>query len=120
MPSRTAKRNPPRRQKMKTSINAPRIMTSAIISSIDATAADTIQITFNTRVMLRSEPNFTAGAGGAETVASATEISDTVIELSFTGDVQGTTLNVPEGSNGIRTAAAGFVPAGSYAIPTFP
>lgn len=98
----------------------PKKGTPAVIASIAATAADTIQLTFSTRVFRNKLPAFTAGAGGAETVATATEISDTVIELVFTGDVQGTDMIVKEGDPGIRTSAGGFVPAGSYPVPTFP
>jgi hypothetical protein len=119
MPARTINRtNVRNRRALDPSV--PPKATPAIISSIDATAADTIQITFSTRVFRNRLPKFTAGAGGAESVASAAEISDTVIELTFTGDVQGTDMSVPEGDPGIRSPAAGFVPAGTYAIPSFP
>jgi hypothetical protein len=47
-------------------------------------------------------------------------ISATVIELVFTGTVAATNLLVQEGDAGIRTPSGGFVPAGTYAIPTFP
>ena len=106
-----------RRVRTKTTDETPKKFTPAIISSIAATAADTIQ---NTRVMPVRLPGFTAGASAAETVTAMTAISETVIELTFTGDVQGTDLIVKEGDPGIRTSAAGFVPAGSYAIGTFP
>lgn len=98
----------------------PRKVTPAIISDIEATDLDTIRITFNTRVFTAKTPGFTAGAGGAETVSAMAQISDTLVELTFTGNVQGTDLNVPEGDPGIRTPAAGFVPAGTFAIPSLP
>lgn len=98
----------------------PRRFTSAVISTIDTTAADTIQITFSRPVIPSRLPGFVAGAGGAETVSSMSKISDTVIEFVFTGDVQGTDMIVQEGDPGIRTVAGGFVPAGSYPVPVFP
>jgi hypothetical protein len=98
----------------------PRKGAPATIASIAATAADTIQITFNTNVFKNKTPGYTAGAGGAETVELATQISATVVQLVFTGAVAGTDLVVQEGDPGIRTAAGGFVPAGSYPVPTFP
>ncbi len=100
--------------------SVPGYTTSAVVASVAATAADTIEITFATRVMLRSAPNVTAGAGGAVAVASATQLSATVIQLQFAADVQGTNLVVPEGVAGVRTPTGGFIPAGTYAIPTFP
>ncbi len=119
MPARTLKRtNARNRRGMDPSV--PKKMTPGIISSVAAMAADTIQITFSTRVFKSKLPAFVAGAGGTETVASAQEISATVIELTFSGDVQGTDMSVAEGDPGIRTPAGGFVPAGSYAIPSFP
>jgi len=119
MAARSTKRTS-RPSKLKTTLGSPRKLTPAIVTGIASTAADTIEITFSTRVITAGLPGYTAGAGGAETVASMTIVSDTVIELVFTGDVQGTTMSVPEGDDGIRTAAGGFVPAGSYAVPTFP
>jgi len=92
----------------------------ATISSIAATAADTIQITFGTSVLPAKLPLFKAGAAGDETVASMTRINDTVVEFVFTGDVQGTNMTVQEGDPGIRTVTGGFVPAGTYAVPAFP
>jgi len=100
--------------------SVPKKFTPAIITSIDATAADTILITFNTNVIRAKTPKFTAGAGGVQTVELATQISATVIQLVFTGSVAGTDMIVQEGDPGIRTAAGGFVPAGSYPVPTFP
>ena len=93
---------------------------SAVITEVDATAANTIRLTFNGRVLPGRLPLFTAGAGGAETVQSMSQVSETVVELVFTGSVQGTDLTVGDGDLGIRTPAGGFVPAGVYAIPTFP
>lgn len=98
--------------------SVPGYTTSAVVSSIAATAADTIEITFATRVMLRGTPNVTAGA--AVGVSGATQVSATVIQLQFAADVQGTDLVVPEGVAGVRTPSGGFIPAGTYAIPTFP
>jgi len=98
----------------------PRVAGAAVISSIDSTSAMVIQITFNTRVQKSGVPGFTAGAAGDLSPNQATTISDTVIELRFTGTVQGTDLNVPDSDPGIRTATGGFVPAGTYAIPAFP
>lgn len=100
--------------------STPRKITPAVISSVEATAADTVQITFNTRVMLKGTPDVVAGGVTPQTVSSATAISATVVELTFTGDVQGTNLVVQEGAAGVRTPSGGFIPAGSYAIPTFP
>lgn len=100
--------------------SVPRKLTPAVISSIAATAADTIEITFNTRVMVNSTPALTAGGATPVSVVSATQISATVVEMEFSGSVQGTNLQVSEGAAGVRTPAGGFIPAGSYAIPTFP
>ena len=100
--------------------SVPRKVTPAVVSSIDTTAADTIQITFDTRVFTAKTPGFAAGASGAETVSAVTQIGDAVVELTFTGDVQGTDLKVTEGDAGVRTPSGGFVPAGTYAIPSFP
>jgi hypothetical protein len=119
MPQRTLKRtNARNRRALDPSV--PRKLTPAVISSIDATAANTIQITFNGRVMPSRLPGFRAGAAGAMTVESMSPISATVIELVFTGTVAATNLLVQEGDAGIRTPSGGFVPAGTYAIPTFP
>jgi len=118
MTARTVNRTNLRNRRAVTS--KPKFITPAVVSSIAATAADTIQITFNGPVFPAKTPGYTAGAGGAETVSSMTRISDTVIELVFTGDVQAKNLIVQEGDAGIRTVAGGFVPAGSYAVPTFP
>lgn len=98
----------------------PRKYTAAIITNIESTAADTVRLTFSVRVVAGQLPAFTAGAGESETIASRTVISDTVVELTFTGEVQGTTMIVAEGDPGIRTVAGGFVPAGSYPVPSFP
>ncbi len=100
--------------------SVPKIITPAVISGITAEAADTIRISFGNSMLPNKTPGFTAGSGGGETVTSATQISDTVVELVFTGDVQGSNMVVPEGDPGIRTAAGGFVPAGTYAVPAFP
>lgn len=119
MPSRTLQKVG-QRVKSNPTVSSPRKLTPALISSIATTAADTIQITFSTNVITGKLPSYTAGAANDETVASMTWISATVIELTFTGDVQGTTMIVAEGDPGIRTMAGGFVPAGSYPVPTFP
>jgi hypothetical protein len=95
--------------------NAP-----AVIDSITSEAADTVRLTFNTRVVNSKLPGFTAGTDGEETVESMSLVSDTVVELVFTGDVAGTNMIVQGGDPGIRTPSGGFVPAGTYAIPTFP
>jgi hypothetical protein len=93
---------------------------AAIITEIESTAADTIQLSFLSRVMTSKLPDFAAGADGEETVEEVMRISDTVLELTFSGDVAGTDLIVSDGDLGIRTVSGGFVPAGTYAIPTFP
>ncbi len=119
MPARTLRKtNARNRAALDPSV--PKQATPAIIQSIAATAADTIQITFDTRVFKNKQPAFTAGAGAAETVTSAQEISATVLEVAFSGDVQGTKLYVNAGDMSIRTPSGGSVSAGSYAIPTFP
>ncbi|MCC6907207.1 MAG: hypothetical protein IT430_04635 [Phycisphaerales bacterium] len=101
--------------------SVPRMYAPATINAITAEAADTIRITFNPRVLVSQVPQLMrAGAAGAATVSGISQISATVVELVFTGDVQGTSLLVEEGDFGIRTPAGGFVPAGTYAIPTFP
>lgn len=100
--------------------SVPKKITPGLISTITAEAADTIRMTFDKRVFLNKTPGFRAGAGGAETVTSATAMSATEIELVFTGDVQGTDLIITEGDPGLRTVPGGFVPAGTYAVPTFP
>lgn len=109
-----------RRVRTKTTNATPKKFTPAIITEIEATAADTIRITYSTRIVKNSLPGYKAGAGAAQTVESMSLISDTLLELVFTGSVQGTDLIVPEGDPGIRTWPAGFVPAGVYAIPSFP
>jgi hypothetical protein len=120
MASRTVSKSN-RRVKTKVSVSTPRVFTSAVISEIEATAANTIRITFDSRIVKSgSLPGYTAGAAGAETVESMSLIGETGVELVFTGSVQGTNLIVPDGDPGIRTWPAGFVPAGVYAIPTFP
>ena len=99
----------------------PGSITPALISEIDATAANTIRITFAGKVQPSTVPvRYKAGAGGAMIVNSISAVSPTIIELVFSGTVAGTDLIVEEGDPGIRTAAGGFVPAGTYAIPTFP
>ena len=119
MTSRTLKRVDARnRNKIDPAVPQKRV--PAVISSIASTSAMVIQITFNTRVQKSGVPGFTAGAAGDLSPNQATTISDTVIELRFTGTVQGTDLNVPDSDPGIRTATGGFVPAGTYAIPVFP
>lgn len=101
--------------------SVPKKANPAVIASIASTAADTIRITFQTRVLKSQLPKvIKAGAGGAETVDSVSQISATVVEFVFTGTVQGTNLIVEEGDPGVRTPAGGFVPAGTYAIPAFP
>ncbi|TVQ57147.1 MAG: hypothetical protein EA377_01150 [Phycisphaerales bacterium] len=109
-----------RQNRMKMDSSLPRTTTPAIISQIEATAADTIRLTFNARIFRNRVPGYTAGVNGSATVEDAIEISATVVELKFTGDVAGTDLIVEGGDQGVRTASGGFVPAGVYAIPTFP
>lgn len=99
--------------------SVPKKQAPAVIASIASTAADTIRLTFDTRVQLSKTPGYTAGLGGAS-IASMSTISATELEFVFTGDVQSTSLLVKEGDPGIRTPSGGFVPAGTYAIPTFP
>lgn len=94
----------------------PKKLTSAIVSSIATTASDTIQITFAARVQSRGLPAFKAGAAGAETVQAVTQISDTVLELTFTGSVATSDLIVAENDPAVRTPTGGFVPAGTYTI----
>jgi len=98
----------------------PATTTPALITNIDATAAETIRLTFNTPVFRNRLPNYTAGADGAAVPVSSSEVSATVVEIVFDAEVQGTDLLVPSGDLGIRTTSGGFVPAGTYAIPTFP
>ena len=100
--------------------SVPRRSDAAVIEDIETTAADTIQITVETRVQRGVACGFKAGADAEESVESLATISDTVLELVLTGDVSGTTLSVKGDDLGIRTASGGFVPAGTYAIPTFP
>lgn len=101
--------------------SVPRKAAPATIESIAAESADTIRITFNPRVVGNQLPQvIRAGADGTATVTAMTQVSATVVELVFSGEVQGTDLIVEEGDPGIRTPVGGFVPAGSYAIPTFP
>ncbi len=109
-----------RRVKSKTSMMTPKKFTPAIIQEVDATAANVLRLTFNTRVQPTDLPTYKAGASGDVAVESMMTVSDTVVELTFSDDVAGTDLIVKEGDPGIRTAAGGFVPAGTYAIPTFP
>jgi hypothetical protein len=119
MQPRTVKQTT-RRVKTKTSIMTPAKLTPAVVMNIEATAANTIRMTFSTRVVKSGLPGYKAGADGTETIESMSSVSETVMEFVFTGDVAGTNLLVSEGDQGIRTWPAGFVPAGSYAIPTFP
>jgi hypothetical protein len=119
MPARTIKQTA-RRVRTKASVGTPKKFTPAIITEIEATAADTIRMTFSTRVITSQLPSYKAGAAGETTVTAMTPISETVVELVFSGNVAGTNLIVTEGDQGIRTWPAGFVPAGTYAIPTFP
>jgi len=100
--------------------SVPRRADAAVIEDIEATAANTIQITFETRVQRGVACGFKAGTGAAESVESMTTVSDTVLELVFTGAVAGTNLIVKGDDLGIRTSSGGFVPAGTYPIPTFP
>ena len=119
MTVRTTKRtNARNRRAMDPSV--PKKLTPAVVSSVASTAADTIQITFSTRVLANKLPGFTAGAGGGQTVGSISQVSDTVVELAFTGEVQGTDLAIAGDDPGIRTPSGGFMPAGTYAIPSFP
>jgi len=98
----------------------PKLRAPAIITNITSTAANTIEVTFSMSVITAKLPNWTAGAGNAETVASMSLVSETIVAFTFTGEVQGTTMTVAEGDHGIRTMAGGFVPAGSYPVPSFP
>lgn len=98
-----------------------RTTADAVILNASAEAADTIRLTFRHRVFISNTPTlYRAGAAGDETVASATLVDPFIVELVFTGEVQGTDLIVDGGDFGIRTAAAGVVPPGVYPIPTFP
>jgi hypothetical protein len=118
MASKTVSRNVRNRRGMDPSV--PKKRTDAVVSAIAATAADTIEITFQRTVQKSKLPVFKAGAAGAMTVASVTQVSGNVLELVFDGEVQGTDLIVEENDPGVRTPSGGFVPAGVYAIPTFP
>ena len=97
--------------------SVPRTTTPAVITATASPAADTIELTFSTRVLKSKLPGFTAGAGGAETVIAATQVSGTVVSLQFSGSVTGTDMNVPADDAGIRTPTGGFVPAGVYPLP---
>ena len=97
----------------------PFVPASAIITGMEMTADDTVRLTFNERVLPTGVPGFTAGAAGEQTVETMARISDTVIELTFTGAVDESKMLVPEGDAGLRTASGGFVPAGSYDLPEF-
>ena len=119
MASRTVSRtNARNRRGMDPSV--PKKATPAVVDSIAATAANTIQITFQRAVLKSKLPSFKAGAGGAMTVTTMTQVSSTVLEFVFSGTVAGTGLIVEENDPGVRTPFGGFVPAGSYAIPVFP
>lgn len=98
----------------------PKMRAPAIITNITSTAADAIEVTFSMPVITAKLPGWTAGAAGDETVSAMSLVSETVVAFTFTGDVQGTNMTVEEGDPGIRTMAGGFVPAGSYPVPTFP
>lgn len=108
------------RNRMAHDPTVPNKNTSAIIEQIEVTAANAIRITFIQRVMTSKLPGYTAGADGGQTVASMSRVSDNVIDFTFSGDVAGTDMIVESGDLGIRTTMGGFVPAGTYAIPTFP
>ncbi|TVQ55667.1 MAG: hypothetical protein EA377_03095 [Phycisphaerales bacterium] len=108
------------RNRMAHDPSVPNKNTSAIIENIETVAADAIRITFSNRVMTAKLPGYKAGADGEQAVTSMERVSYTVIEFTFAGDVAGTDLHVLEGDLGIRTTSGGFVPAGVYAIPTFP
>lgn len=97
--------------------SVPAKLTPAIISSFAIQAPGTVQVTFETRIMVRGLPAFRAGATGDETVQSVNMVSDTVVDLVFTGAVATTTMIVPEGDPAIRTPTGGFVPAGNYDLP---
>lgn len=109
-----------RRVKTKTTVMTPKTFTPAIIQDIEATAADVVRLTFNTRVQPSHLPTYKAGASGDIGVTNMAAVSSTVVDLTFSDDVAGTSLIVKEGDPGIRTHPGGFVPAGTYAIPTFP
>ena len=95
----------------------PSRLTPAIIREIEMTAEDTVRLTFTTRVYRSRVPLFKAGDN--ETVETATPISDTEVELTFSGPVADSEMRVPEGDAGLRTPAGGFVPAGVYDLPEF-
>jgi len=102
------------RDRRKADPSTPKTGAPAIITTITLSETTTIQIVFDTRIFVSGIPPFTAGA---ETVASVQTVNATTVLLTFTGDVAGGTLVVPQSAPGIRTPGGGFVPAGNYAIP---
>lgn len=119
MSARTVKRtNARNRRALDPSI--PERVTPAVVENIEPQSADTIRITFSRQVMVTKLPGYHAGADGEATVTSAVLVNGTMVEFVFSADVAGTNLIIKGGDLGIRTPSGGFVPAGTYAIPTFP
>lgn len=98
--------------------SVPTKKTPAIIETITLSGSDTVQIEFDTTVLHKGLPGFRTGTGDSgETVASISPVNATTVLITFTGDIAGAMMEVPEADPGIRTPAGGFVPAGNYAIP---
>ena len=115
MATNTTMRSAPRNRRAPDPSIPPRT-TPAVITGATAASATVVRVTFDTRVMPRGLPAFTAGSSNDQTVESVTAISGTELELTFTGDVSSSTMTVAEGDPAIRTPSGGFVPAGLYAI----
>jgi len=119
MTTRTATRNKGR-QRRALDKAVPQKRLPAIITNIAVQAPETIRLTFNTNVAGNKLPLFTAGDAFGNTVVSMAQVSATEIDLTFDGDVEDTTMRVTENDPGIRTAAGGFVPAGTYSLAITP
>lgn len=95
----------------------PKTVTPAIAVVIDqGLSPSMVQVTFNTAVMLKGTPAWLGGAGGTATVTGATQLSATVVELTFSAATAGNPVVVPSDDPSIRTMSGGFVPAGNYTV----
>src|SRR5688572_6806052 len=95
----------------------PREANPAVITLVKQQASPTkVHITFNTRVMLGDDPGYKAGAGATATVTDAVQISNTVVEVTFSAATAGNPVIVPANDLAIRTPSGGIVPPGSYTI----
>jgi hypothetical protein len=103
------------RDRRKGDPSVPKTLAPAIISTVTLSGSNAAQVEFATRVQANGIPGFTTGGG--ESVVSVDTVNATTLLLTFSGDVAGATMSVPEGDRGIRTPAGGFVPAGNYMIP---